>query len=84
MLAFLSRTSLPQHHPNKKARIVLLYCRGTREVRLDVSVLRHAMHPLWPIFDLTSPLVGLDHDTRAFVQWRIERRGTGGQAPLYF
>ena len=84
MLAFLSWTSLPQHHPSKKEWIVLLYCRGTREVRLDVSMLRHAMHPLWPIFDLTSPLVGLDHDTRAFVQWRIEGRGTGSQAPFIF
>ena len=53
-------------------------------MRLDVSVLRHAIHPLWPIFDLTSPLVGLDHDTRAFVQWRIEGRGTGGPGPPLF
>ena len=53
-------------------------------MRLDVSMLTQARHPLQLIFDLTSPLVRLDHDTRAFVQWWIEGEGHGGPDPPYF
>lgn len=59
----------PPTLPEQKRMNTFVVLRRTREVRLDVSMLRCAIQPLQLIFDLTSFMVRLEHDTRAYLPY---------------